>query len=211
MSEKLNLKSAESKVFRATINDGLWEIFIAGVALQFSVAPLLSPTLGDFWSTAIFVPFLVILLIVIWLIRKYIVKPRTGVVKFGKQRIGRLKKFTLVMLTINILAFILGLIASFYFRTLSGQIIAIMFGLILLAGFSLAGYFLDYSRLYVYGFLLGIAPFVGEWLYSNYGASHHGFPITFGFISGVVFLAGLFTFVRFLRRNPIETNASTQG
>ena len=49
------------------------------------------------------------------------------------------------------------------FHVLSGQMIAIIFSLTLLAGFSLAAYFLDYPRLYIYGLLLGIAPFVGEW------------------------------------------------
>jgi MFS family permease len=211
MTEKLDLKNAERKVFRAASHDGLWDIVIAGFALEFAVAPLLSPALGDFWSSAIFVPFLIILLLVIWFVRKYVVKPRTGIVKFGKQRIGRLKKFTLVMLIVNVLALILGFIAAFYFHALSGQMIAIIFGLILLVGFSIAAYFLDYPRLYVYGLLVGIAPFVGEWLYSNHGASHHGFPITFGFISGVTFLAGVITFVRFLRKNPVETSTAVQG
>jgi hypothetical protein len=211
MAEKLDLKNAERKVFRAASHDGLWDIVIAGFALEFAVAPLLSPALGDFWSSAIFAPFLIILLLVIWLVRKYVVKPRTGVVKFGKQRIGRLKKFTTVMLIVNVLALILGFIAAFYFHALSGQIIAIIFGLILLVGFSIAAYFLDYPRMYVYGLLVGIAPFVGEWLYSNHGASHHGFPITFGFISGVTFLAGVTTFVRFLRKNPVETSTAAQG
>ena len=211
MAEKLDLKNAERKVFRAASHDGLWDIIIAGFALEFAVAPLLSPALGDLWSSAIFAPFLIILLLVIWLVRKYVVKPRTGVVKFGKQRIGRLKKFTLVMLIVNVLALILGVVAAFYFHALSGQVIAIIFGLILLVGFSIAAYFLDYPRLYVYGLLVGIAPFVGEWLYSNHGASHHGWPITFGFISGVTFLAGVITFVRFLRKNPVETSTAAQG
>jgi hypothetical protein len=212
MSEKLNLKNAERKIFRrATIDDGLWDIVIAGFALEFAIAPLLSPMLGDFWSSAVFVPFLGVMFLAIWLMRKYIVRPRTGVVKFGKQRIGRLKKFTLVMLIVNVVALILGFVAAFYFHAVSGQMIAIVFGLILLTFFSLAAYFLDYTRLYVYGLLLGIAPFVGEWLYSSYGASHHGFPITFGFISGVIFLAGLITFVRFLRKNPIEAHTVCEG
>ena len=210
MSERINLKNAERKVFRAAFDDGLWDIAIAGWALMFSVALLLSPMLGDFWSTAVFVLFLGVLFLVIWLTRKYVVKPRTGVVKFGKQRTRRLKKFNLVMVIINVLALILGLIFAFYFHTLSGQMIAIIFGLILLICFSLAGYFLDYPRLYVYGFLLGIAPPFGEWLYSSHGASHHGFPITFGFISGVMFLAGLITFVRFLRNNSVATNTALE-
>ena len=50
MSEELNIRKAERQVFRAAFSDGLWDIIIAGLLLQFAIAPLLSSSLGDFWS-----------------------------------------------------------------------------------------------------------------------------------------------------------------
>jgi hypothetical protein len=76
-------------------------------------------------------------------------------------------------------------------------------GLSLLAGFSVAAYLLDYPRLYVYRLLLFLAPSVGEWLYARHGVMHHGFPIVFDFIAGVMILTGFVTFGLLLKNNPI--------
>ena len=77
-----------------------------------------------------------------------------------------------------------------------------MLGLFLLVGFSVAAYMLDYTRLYFYGLMLFIAPLVGEWLYAYHGASHHGYPVVFGFSAGVMILTGLVLFIRLLKENP---------
>ncbi len=202
MSQQISLKEAERKVFRATYNDGLWDIFLGCFFLMFVIAPFLSPSLGDFLSSAVFVPFLGLVFLIIWLIRKYVVTPRVGVVKFGRARKTKLMKFTVVMLVINIMAFVLGLIAAMNFGRVPGQMFSFIFGLILLSGFSIAAYFLDFSRLYIYGLLVGFSPLVGEWLWAQGYAAHHGFPITFGISSGIMILIGLVIFVRLLRDNP---------
>jgi hypothetical protein len=69
-------------------------------------------------------------------------------------------------------------------------------------GLSTAAYFLDFPRLFAYGVLAGISPIVGEWLYRNVGASHHGFPMAFGAASLFMMLVGLSLFVRFMRIAP---------
>lgn len=57
MSQQISLKEAERKAFRSKYNDGLWDILLGCFFLMFAVAPYLSPTLGDFWSSVAFVPF----------------------------------------------------------------------------------------------------------------------------------------------------------
>jgi MFS family permease len=203
MSQQISLREAERKAFRATINDGLWDILLGCWALMFAIGPFLSPSLGDFWSSAVFLPFWGLVFLVIWLVRKYVVTPRIGSVKFGQARKTRLMKFSIVMLVINVIAFILGLAAAMNFGRAPGQIFPIIFGLIFLMPFSIAAYFLDLSRLYIYGLLVGLSPLVGEWLYISGNASHHGFPITFGTTAGIMILTGLAIFVRLLRDNPV--------
>jgi hypothetical protein len=134
--------------------------------------------------------------------RKYVVAPRIGIVKFGEARRTKLAKFSFVMLVVNVIALILGLVVAMYIGRLSGQMITIFFGLILLIGFSVAAYFLDFSRLYIYGLLVGISPLVGELIYSYGNVTHHGFPITFGTTAGIMILTGLTFFLRLLRNNP---------
>jgi hypothetical protein len=61
------------------------------------------------------------------------------------------------------------------------------------------------TRFYLYGLFLSGGFFVGEWLYPNYGAAHHGYPIVFGISSGVIFLTGLYKLITFLKENPLPS------
>lgn len=209
MSHKISLKDAERKVFITATNDGLWDIFLACIFLMFIIALYLAPSLGDFWSSALFIPYLTLVYLAIWLVRKYVVTPRIGRVQFGQVRKTRLAKFSTVMLIVNILAFILGLAAAIWFESVPGQVISMIFGLTLLTGFSAAAYFLDIGRLYFYGLLAGFAPLVGEWFWSQGYADHHGFPVTFGALAGLTFMVGLVIFARFLHDNPLPAGENT--
>jgi len=202
MHSPVSLKSAERKAFQSTFADGLWDVFIGFFALEFAIAPLLSKSLGDFWSSAVFLPVFGVVYVAIWLVRKYVVKPRIGTFSFGKMRRQKLQKFSLIMLIANIVMFVLGIIAALNFSRLPGFGIASLLGLVLLVGFSTAAYVLDYTRLYLYGLMFFVAPLIGEWLYANHGASHHGYPIVFGFSAGVMILTGLVLFIRLLKNNP---------
>jgi hypothetical protein len=209
MSNPISLKEAERKVFKTSFDDGLWDIFLGCFFLMFAIAPLLSNRLGDFWSSVIFLPIWALVYLAIWLIRKHLVAARVGVVKFGPVRQARLAKFTLVMLIINLVALVLGILAAATFGIVPGQVYAIILGMILLIGFSLAAYFLDFTRLYLYGLLAFLAPLVGEWLFTHGYAAHHGYPVVFSLVSGIMILTGLIVFVRFLRENPIPSEPVT--
>lgn len=205
MSQQISLKEAELKVFRTRYNDGLWDIFLGCFFLTFVIALYLSPILGDFWSSVVLLPFWALLYLGIWLIRKYVVTPRIGSVKFGSGRKVKLMRFNAVMLTVNVIALVLGIAAAMSFGRVPGQMFSIGLGMILLMGFSMAAYFLDFPRLYIYGLLIGLSPLIGEWLWNQGLASHHGFPITFGTSAGIMILVGLAIFVRLLRNNPVPT------
>lgn len=203
MSQQISLKEAERKVFHSTANDGLWDIFLGIFFLEFVIAPFLSESMGDFWSAAIFLPVWAVAYSVIRFLRKKVVEPRIGVVKFGPTRISKMKRFSYVMLAFNVIALGLGVWAAFSVDKASGDPIPYMFSLVLLSGFSLAAFFLDINRLYLYGLLIALAPVAGEWLWKNGYASHHGWPITFGVISGIMVLIGMSMFIRILRSAPI--------
>ena len=205
MSTPISLKDAERKAFQSTFEDGLWDVFIGcSFPLQLTIAPFLSRSMGDLWSSAVFLPFWGAVYLVIWLVRKKVVAPRIGKVEFGPARKSKLKKLSAALLIVNVIAFILGIVAALGFRSLPVGGPPIVMGLTLLIGFSSAAYFLDFPRLYVYGLLGALAPPIGEWLYQNMGASHHGFPIVFGTLAGVMILTGLVTFARFLQNNPLR-------
>ena len=87
--------------------------------------------------------------------------------------------------------------------------VAARFSLTILIFFSLIAYFLNYTRMYAYGILVSLAPIVGEWLHVNMGASHHGWPITFGICAGIMITTGITLFVKFLRSHTLPTDMAS--
>lgn len=209
MSENVNLKEADRRVFTASFEDGLVDIFLSSVVLMFAVAPFLSVYLGDFWSSVIFLPFWGVIYLVIRWIRKNVIKPRSGVVKYGPMRRKKMTLFTGIMLALNVIFVILGMFA-FFMPQSPGWTVTIPFSAMLLISFSLAGYLLDVTRFYVYGLMLAGGFFVGEWLYQTYGVSHHGYPIVFGISAGIIFLTGLIKLITFINDNPLPTDEAMQ-
>ncbi len=206
MSQPISLKDAERKVFRTATNDGLWDMFLGCFFIMFSVAPLLSARLGDFWSSAVFLPVWGLLYLAIRQIRKRVILPRVGYVIFGETRRAALGRLSFLMLVVNLLALVLGILAALNYRSIPGQLTSMAFGLMLLLGFSFAAYVLNLPRLYLYGLLAGLSPLVGEWLFSRGLTTHHGFPVTFGAVAGVMILIGLGLFVQLLRSYPAPEN-----
>jgi hypothetical protein len=208
MSPMISLKEAERKVFTSTFRDGLWDIFIGCVILQFAVGPLLTDLgLGDFWSSVVFLPFYLLAYLGLWAGKKFIVAPRIGLVTYHRTRKARLRKVTVISLIILVIGVIVGLLA-FNMSNLSEWIFPAILSAVMLGGFSLAAYFLDFTRLYVYGVLVSLSPLVGELLFRYAGAAHHGYPIVFGVSGGLMILTGLFLFIRFLRDYPIPVEGS---
>ncbi|MFQ5858957.1 MAG: hypothetical protein ACE5LU_25435 [Anaerolineae bacterium] len=209
MSQNISLKEVERKVFTTAFQDGLWDILIGCFVLMFAVGPFLSTTgLGDFWSSVIFVPFWALVYLVIWLIRKFVVTPRIGVVRFGLSRKVRLSRFLAIATVVGIVGLILGILSA-QISDAPGWVFVTSFGLLVLISFSVAAYFLDFTRLYLYGVLIALSPLVGEWLYVQVGASHHGYPITFGATAAIMISVGLIKFALLLRDHPIPVEESS--
>ena len=210
MKEKdISVKEADRQVFRSGLEDDLVDIFLSSFVLMWAVAPYLSLYIGDFWTSAIFLPLWGTLYLVMRWVRKNIIRPRTGVVKYGVARKKKLTVFTLIMLALNVIFMLLGIVAIFL-PTGPGWTRMMPFALLLLVSFSLVGYFLDVTRFYTYGILLAGGFFVGEWLYQNYGFTHHGYPVVFGFLAVVIFLTGIYKCVTFLRDNPLPNEDQLQ-
>lgn len=202
MSQQISLREAERKAFKTKVDDGLWDILLGSFFLSFVAAIYLSPKFGDFWSSTIIIPGSGLTFLVIWVIRKYIVTPRMGTVKFGKIRKTKLMRFTIAMLAFNIIAFVLGLVALLTFGKVSGLMISAIFGLILMIAFSIGAYFVEITRFYLYGLYFGITPMLGEWLWNQGYVTHHGLPIIFGAAAGLMIITGLIVFIRLLHNNP---------
>jgi hypothetical protein len=79
-----------------------------------------------------------------------------------------------------------------------------------IVGFSLAAYFLDFSRFYAYGLLYAIPFFVRIMLEHNPGL--RGISLIAYFVSaGIILLMGTIVFVCFLRNNPVVPEEASYG
>ena len=204
MTVKTSLKDLEKSMYRVSIQDGILDIQIGLMLLMFVLPIYLSERLGDFWSSLVFLPLWIIVIYGFRAFRKKVVQPRVGKIQYGNYRKKRLMRLNIIILVFNLIALLLGVLSFIQFKEVSGWIVSARFSIIILLGFSLAGYMLDFPRLYLYGIMISAAPVVGEYLYQIHGFSHHGFPVTFGFLSAVLVITGLIILVRLLKKHPAQ-------
>jgi hypothetical protein len=200
MSTQTSLKDLERKLYHTSLQDGVLDIQIGCFLLIFAVTPFLGPYLGDFWSSMIFLPVWAAVLFGGRAFRKRHIQPRIGRIEFGSYRVKRLQKLNFIILGLNLVAVILGVVAFLLSDVFPAWIVL---SVILLIGFSLGGYMLELPRFYLYGLLAGLAPHIGEYLYSSYGISHHGLPITFVVLSAILIVTGVVLTVQVFRRYSI--------
>ena len=206
MSNEISLQATERKIFKSAFQDGLIDIGIGIYILMFPIILFLGTYLGDFWSSAVLLPVGLIAIFGVRFIRKSVIAPRVGTVKYGSWRKSRMIRFNVFMMFLLTFALILGILSAVQFDVVPGWIHTARFSLVFFISFSVAGYFLDFPRLYLYGVLLALAPLVGEILYSRLGVPHHGFQVTFGIAGTLMIIIGLTLFIRLLRDHPLQTH-----
>jgi len=204
MSEKISLKEVEQQVFVSSYQDGLMDILIGSVVLMFAVGPYITPYLGDFWGSVVFLPFWVIVFAIVWLVRKNVVKPRVGSFKVGSWRQKRMLRFSLTMVVVFILSALLGVLSAVKYEAVPGWMHTARFSLIILLSFCAIAYFIKLHRLYLYGILIAAAPMVGELLWRYLDVPHHGYPVTFGLTTLIIVGTGLTLLARLISEHPIE-------
>lgn len=210
-----DLEILEQRTFRTVTDDGLWDVVIATVFANLAIAPLLSETLGDFGSSALLAPIWLATYLVIRIVRRRIIIPRVGTVRFGTDRLRRLRKLSIVMLIVNVLAAALGAVAYIgvqmdWLDLGDGSIgYPLGLGIVVLIGFTGAANMTGIARYYLYGLTLAVAPLVGEWLWREGLATHHGYPIVFGVAAVIIFIGGMVRFAAVLRSHPLPHHPFT--
>ena len=210
-----DLETLEQRTFLTVTDDGLWDVLIAAVFTNLAIGPLPSEDLGDFWSSALLAPVWLAMYLVIRVMRRRIVNPRVGTVRFGTDRRKRLRKLSIVMLIVNVLAALLRAVAAIGVQTNwldlgDGRIgYPPGLGIVVLVGFSGAAFMTGIARYFSYGLMLSVGPLIGEWLWRNDLATHHGYPIVFGTAAAIVLVTGIARFMAVLRRHPLPQHPAT--
>jgi hypothetical protein len=207
-----DLRELERRTFRKATDDGLWDILISSFVAAFAIGPLLSETLGDLWSSAIFLPIWLALSLAARVVRSRILAPRLGTVRMGADRRRRMHRLGVALLCVNIVACAIGIAVAIGAQQgridLEGLGFPLMFSLVILAVFSFVAYAVSIPRYALYGLILAIAPLLGEWLWRHDLASHHGYPIVFGVAAAVIFTVGVARLAVLVRRHPLPPHSA---
>jgi len=199
MNHEIELDKLEKKAWRTTFDDGIFDIYFGILIASFGpsiglheILPVpLNILLGPFligFGLAFFI-----------LSKRYLIKPRIGLVKFGRKRKVR-KRRTMVVLSVNV---VLLLILFLFNQSRIGDRIFLPYlieGLLFLTlPVCLVAYFLQYTRLYIYGILLGLGLFLAD-------VSSLIVPIPFNFLfsylllGGTIIVIGMIFLIRFVKK-----------
>jgi len=212
MSQKIDLKAIEKKVFTSFHQDGLIDLFLGFIML----ISILSSTLDasgvpDSVRIIIYLPLMVVLGPVLYMLgKRYITFPRMGFVKLGskqqqKKRIVIFSIITAVLITLVILTIILGnkagklgsifgVKAEFWSSAIVTFIIIGIFAIIALV--------LMTPRFYLLGFIVGMSEplymLLKHFTHIKYiGVIAYGIPAMLLIILGTVVLK------RFMKKYPL--------
>ena len=172
-----NLNDLEKKAFRATHQDGLWDVYIGLIILSMSVLAFSNEdNSARYLRYALFLLGLSLAFLFFWGGKKYLTTPRLGQVKFGPRRQRRKMTLSAILLVIVLiqlllvsgtiilwnnpqLAVDLGLAHTERERLLVSTLGALFVG----PSIALVAYFNDFSRGYYIAVLTAAAVFSLIW------------------------------------------------
>jgi hypothetical protein len=196
----INEKKIESRVFTSFFQGGFIEAFMGIFLLQLGLPVIFSRSgFGDMQSALFVLPIALILLATVFLVRRFVVIPRLGHVKFLPERRRRLSKLIIVPILTLIASAIVGYILNENASMRNIFIGQIPFSLSPIIVFGAAAYFLDMKRLYIYGTIIGLIMPLGKYL-ETIIVSRDILPGTILFTAVVFFGIATVFFVAFLRK-----------
>jgi len=215
MSQLFTPKNAERRVFQLAIfQDGIWDMQIGGMILLLSFYPVTRRLLGPGWNLVLILSLLGILLIIGATLKRTVSTPRMGLVKFGKKQKSKLRTMQRIIFAIFLAstALAVALIVKVFQGPNWGpnapewlQLLDmdIVFGLVVVAIFSLVSAVFRMWRPFIYGLLLG-SSLVASGALTVYHGPEFQYP--FAIAGGIIMAIGLGLLLRFIRtyQTPAE-------
>jgi len=201
INHEIGLDKLEKKAWRTTFDDGIIDIYLGILLASFGPSTALHDILP--------VPLNILLgplmigfgLTFFILSKKYLIKPRIGIVKFGRKRkVRNLRIF--VVLSVNQVFLLILYLINLYSNEGGFTFLYLLEGLLILTlPLCFVAYFLQFNRLYVYALLWGCAFFLAD-------ISSLIVPIPFNFLfsyltlGGMIIIMGTIYLIRFLKKYP---------
>jgi len=213
-NNEMSLKEAERKAFQlSTSQDGLYDVFIGTYIALLSTTPWLDENgLRTPWNVILALGLGLLIFLGVLILKKFVVAPRIGQVRYGVERKQRMKRLAFGMVIIFLLTVVMfGMtVSAIYFHepifsgsmewSLPLDIVHTTAGIFIFAIFSVIGYMNDYPRMYFYGFLFGLGYIISTTLQDITG---NPFYWPWALAGLVAVITGLVLFIRFLRTYPL--------
>ncbi len=196
------IKKVERRVFSSFFQDGSLEAFVGIFMLQLGLPVFFSRNgFGDLESALIVLPIVLVLLGAVFAVRRWIVIPRLGNVKFLPERKRALSKLVIVPTIALVAGIITGYFAAENAARWNAFIGLLPLGLLPLIILCAAAYFMNIRRLYIYGALISLVPVSAKFL-ENVTLSRNILPATVLVTALIFFIVAIVFFVLFLHKYP---------
>jgi len=192
--------------------DGFWDLLLGSIFMFLAIYPVTRELLGPVWNLVLFLVVLALLVAVELLLRRYVSGPRIGYAQPRRSpKLRLVLAFTILMVLITFGLVLVTLLSpesvpSAPVAASPGRSYLVELIVVLVMGglFSALGYIYGVTRLYFYGWMLGLANLASVYMEHTAGWT---FLIPLAIAAGIIMLIGFVLLVRFLRRYPVREEA----
>jgi hypothetical protein len=216
MSEPYDLRQIQQRTFQLmSFEDGLWDLLLGITFMFLAIYPVTRELLGPVWNLVLFLSLLALMVVGQLVVRHLVSEPRIGYVRPRRSpKLRLLGIITVVMVLITFGLVVLTLLGAGPASTpavpagaSAGRSYTVELITLLVMGglFSAMGYLFGVTRMYFYGWMLGLAYLASVYMEHNAGWT---FLIPMAIAAGIILLIGFVRLVRFLRKYPLPVEAS---
>jgi hypothetical protein len=216
MSKITDLNQIEQRTNQLmNFEDGFWDLLLGSIFMMLAIYPVTRELLGPVWNLVLFLSVLAALVVAQLLLRHYVSGPRIGYAqprRSPKLRLALLFTILMVLITFGLVLATLLSPESVPSSSIPveaspgrGYLVELIVLLVMGGLFSFLGYLYGVTRLYFYGWMLGLANLASIYMEHNAGWT---FLIPLALAAGIIMLIGLALLVRFLRKYPPRAEAA---
>ena len=207
MAENIDLKAIEKNILKSAHQHGFFDMIIGFVVTGMAFGPFFRESLPAPYKYFLWPLILVIIAeLLLLIIIKYVIQPRTGIVKPGPSLKSMRKKLFIVIFTqfvIQLTFVILLVIGNGPGIQVTGIMFMLIIGLFIIPIFCILAYLMKYPRLYLIVMLIWLAIFINELLYDPIDYRIR-WLLSYGMMGGLIFFIGLIIFIKFLKKYPLK-------
>jgi hypothetical protein len=198
-----------------SFEDGLWDLLLGSIFMLLALYPVTREILGPVWNMVLFLSVLALMVVAQLVVRHFVSAPRIGYAQPRRSpKLRLLVIFTIVMVLITFGLVLWTLLSpgpeispSVPTEASPGRSYMVELIVVLVMGglFSAMGYLFGVTRLYFYGWMVGLANLASIYMVHNAGWT---VLIPLAMAAGIILLIGFVLLVRFLRKYPLRVEGA---